>query len=148
MSYFLQETLIIKEPKKRTIKYIRQYIFDSWCFSFHIFLSFTFVRLYNFTPLFIGIRVAQSFVFSAMFCKSLFFYLSVILRFMASNYPYGIFKLFSHRPGDKSWMRKWPDCYYDKRNVSVVSCDTDIQIELLHLPHHDGIIISFILILG
>jgi hypothetical protein len=26
--------------------------------------------------------------------------------------------------GDKSWMRKWPDCDYDKRNIFVVIYDT------------------------
>ena len=58
---------------------------------------------HEFTPLFSGIRVAQSLVFSAMFCKSLFFHLSVILRFMASNYPYGIFKLSIQT----IWFFKW-----------------------------------------
>ena len=27
----------------------------------------------------------------------------------------------------KSWMRKWPDCENDKRNISLVICDTDIR---------------------
>jgi hypothetical protein len=27
-----------------------------------------------------------------------------------------------YKPDDKSWMRKWPDCDYDKQNVSVVIC--------------------------
>jgi hypothetical protein len=33
------------------------------------------------------------------------------------------------KPGDKSWMRKGQDCIYDKRNISVVICDTDIFIK-------------------
>ena len=32
----------------------------------------------------------------------------------------------SYKPGDKSWMRKWPDYNYDKQNISMVICDTDI----------------------
>ena len=31
-----------------------------------------------------------------------------------------------YKPGDKSWMRKGPDCDYDKHNISVLICDTDI----------------------
>jgi hypothetical protein len=31
-----------------------------------------------------------------------------------------------YKPVDKSWMRKGPDCHYDKRNISVVICNTDI----------------------
>jgi hypothetical protein len=31
-----------------------------------------------------------------------------------------------YKPGDKSWKRKGPDCDYDKRNISVVICGTDI----------------------
>jgi len=30
-----------------------------------------------------------------------------------------------YKPGDKSWMMKGPKCDYDKRNISVVICDTD-----------------------
>jgi hypothetical protein len=30
------------------------------------------------------------------------------------------------KPGDKSLMKKAPDCYYDERNISVEICDTDI----------------------
>jgi len=53
-----------------------------------------------FTAGFSGVRVAGSLVFSVMFCISLFvlfllvFVLSVILGFTASDYPFGIFKLF------------------------------------------------------
>ena len=47
--------------------------------------------------LFSGVRGARSFVFCAMLCRSLFVLLSlfvcVLLRFTASNYPFGIFKL-------------------------------------------------------
>jgi len=32
----------------------------------------------------------------------------------------------SYKPGDKSWMRKGPNCDCDKRNISVVVFDTDI----------------------
>jgi len=35
--------------------------------------------------------------------------------------------LFCHKSGDKSWMKKGPDCDYDKRNTSVVICETDIS---------------------
>jgi hypothetical protein len=31
-----------------------------------------------------------------------------------------------YKPGDKSWMRKGLDYDYDKRNSSMVICDTDI----------------------
>ena len=31
-----------------------------------------------------------------------------------------------YKPGDKSWMSKGPHCDYDKWNISVVICDTDI----------------------
>jgi hypothetical protein len=59
------------------------------------------------TPFLSGIHVAWSLVFSAMFCKSLFFHLSfvlsVILRFMASDYLYDIFKLFIQT----MWFFKW-----------------------------------------
>ena len=35
---------------------------------------------------------------------------------------------FTHyNPGDKSWMIKRMDCDYDKRNISVVICDTDTR---------------------
>ena len=30
-----------------------------------------------------------------------------------------------HKPGDKSWMRKRSDCYYDKQNLLVVICQTE-----------------------
>ena len=49
---------------------------------------------------FSGIRVARSFVFSVVFCISLFvifrfaIVLSVLLRFTDSDYPFGIFTLF------------------------------------------------------
>jgi hypothetical protein len=33
----------------------------------------------------------------------------------------------SYKAGDKSSMRKGPDCNYDERNISVVICDTDTQ---------------------
>jgi hypothetical protein len=54
-------------------------------------------------PVFIGLRVAQSLVFCVMFCRSLFvllsffflaIVLSVLLRFMASDYTFDIFTLF------------------------------------------------------
>jgi hypothetical protein len=57
-----------------------------------------------FTPCFSGVRarVARSFVFCAVFCRSLFVLLSFclftivlsVLRFTDSDYPFGIFKLF------------------------------------------------------
>jgi hypothetical protein len=49
---------------------------------------------------FCGIRVARSLVFCVMFRRSLFvlfllyIVLSVLVRFTASDYPFGIFKLF------------------------------------------------------
>ena len=30
-----------------------------------------------------------------------------------------------YKPGDKSQMKKRPDCDYEKRNISVIICDTD-----------------------
>ena len=63
------------------------------------------------SPVFSGVCVAQSLVFYVMFCRSLYvvffcFFgvlfllavvLSVLLRFMASDYPIGIFKPFLRR---------------------------------------------------
>ena len=54
---------------------------------------------YEFTPMFSWIRGARSLVFYVMFCRSFFvlcllvIVLSVLLRFTASDYPFGIFKL-------------------------------------------------------
>jgi hypothetical protein len=31
-----------------------------------------------------------------------------------------------YKPDDKSWMLKGRNCDYDKQNISVVICDTDI----------------------
>jgi hypothetical protein len=53
-------------------------------------------------PLFNGVRVARPLVFCVMFCRSLFvlFFIFLattvlsVLRFTASDYPFGIFKLF------------------------------------------------------
>jgi hypothetical protein len=49
--------------------------------------------------------------------------LSVLLWYTDYDYPFGIFKLFSYKPGDKSWKRKGPGSVYDKWNISVVICD-------------------------
>ena len=58
---------------------------------------------HQFTFVFSGVYVAQSLVFCVVFCRSLFdilsfshlvIVLSVLLRFMDSDYPFGIFKLF------------------------------------------------------
>jgi formate-dependent nitrite reductase cytochrome c552 subunit len=32
-----------------------------------------------------------------------------------------------YNPGDKSLMRKGPDCEYDKWNIYMIICDTDIR---------------------
>ena len=53
----------------------------------------------NSLPVFTGVQVAQSLAFCVVFCRSLFvlFFLSlycVLLRFMASDYTFDIFKLF------------------------------------------------------
>ena len=57
-------------------------------------------RAPEFTPEFSGVRVARSLVFCVVFCRSLcvplsFFLLvialSVLLRFMDSDYPFGVF---------------------------------------------------------
>jgi hypothetical protein len=54
----------------------------------------------DFTPVFSGVHVPQSLVFWVVFCKSLSvsfilsMVLAVLLRFTASDYPFGIFKLF------------------------------------------------------
>ena len=44
----------------------------------------------------IGVRIAQYLVFHVMICRSLFvlFLFAIVLRFTASDYPFGIFKLF------------------------------------------------------
>ena len=64
-------------------------------------------------PVFSGVHVAWSLVFCVMFCRSLFvlwffFFLAIVLsvlRFMASDYPFGIFKFFSyHQPWQPSWI--------------------------------------------
>ena len=34
--------------------------------------------------------------------------------------------LISYKPGDKLRTRKWPGSVYDKWNISIVICDTDI----------------------
>jgi hypothetical protein len=52
------------------------------------------------SPVVSGVRVTRSFVLSIMFCRSLFvlfllaIVLSLLLRFMDSDYPFGIFKHF------------------------------------------------------
>jgi hypothetical protein len=53
------------------------------------------------TWVFCGVHVAKSWVFSVVFCRSLFVILfllaivsSVLLRLMASDYSFGVFKLF------------------------------------------------------
>jgi uncharacterized membrane protein YbhN (UPF0104 family) len=54
-------------------------------------------------PVFSGVRVARSLVFCVLFCRSVFvilflvIILSVLLRFTASDYLFGIFKLRSTR---------------------------------------------------
>ena len=35
-----------------------------------------------------------------------------------------------YKPSDKTWMRKEPDCYYDKRNISTLICDTNFPVTL------------------
>ena len=49
-------------------------------------------------PVLSGVRVALSLVFCVVFCTELFVFLaivlSVLLRFTASDYSFGIFKLF------------------------------------------------------
>jgi len=48
-------------------------------------------------PVFSGIHVARFLVFRVVFCRSLFVLLSLalsVLRFTASDSPFGIFKLF------------------------------------------------------
>ena len=52
-------------------------------------------------PVFCIVRVAQSLVFCVAFCRSLIIFfrlsivLSVLLRFTTSDYPFGMFNLFS-----------------------------------------------------
>ena len=50
-----------------------------------------------FAPVFSGVRVARSLVFSVMFCRSFFVLLviiiSILLRFPASGCPFRIFKI-------------------------------------------------------
>ena len=53
-------------------------------------------------PGFIGVHVPRFLIFCVMYCRSLFvsfllaIVLSVILRFKASDYPFGIFKVLLH----------------------------------------------------
>jgi len=86
-----------------------------WRRGIFLFLVFAFRSLFFVhTPVFKRAHVAQSLVFCVMFCISLFvllsfFYVAIVLfvllffsfvivlsvlRFMASGYPFGIFKLF------------------------------------------------------
>ena len=51
----------------------------------------------NSPPFLIGVRIARYLVFHVMICRSLFvlfLFAIVLLRFTASDYPFGIFKLF------------------------------------------------------
>jgi len=54
----------------------------------------------NSPPVFSRVRVTRSLILSVMFCRSLLklfplaIVLFVLLRFMVSDYPFGIFKLF------------------------------------------------------
>jgi hypothetical protein len=56
------------------------------------------------SPVFSGVRVARSLCFRVMFCRSLsicpfsFGHWLSVLRFMASDYPFGIFNLFLTHP--------------------------------------------------
>jgi hypothetical protein len=76
-------------------------------------------------------------------CPFVLFLLDIALSvrlFTNSDYPFGTFKLFfsscstsdppscysSYKVSDKSWKRKVPLSVYDKWNISVVICDTDI----------------------
>ena len=71
-----------------------------------------------------GVRVARSFVFCAMFCRSLFvlfvlfsfvIVLSVLLGLTASDYPFDIFKLFSF------WVfSKWDEWFIIKFDKMVI----------------------------
>ena len=55
---------------------------------------------HEFIHVFSGVRVARSFVFCVVFCRSLFILflldivLSILLRFKDSDYPFSTFKLF------------------------------------------------------
>ena len=62
--------------------------------------------------------IGEDFISLFNLCLILFAHLS----------KYNMFKLnpscyICHKPGDNLWMRKGPDCDYDKRNMSVVICD-------------------------
>ena len=81
----------------------KQSLLDFWflwdfCFCFSFYLI-TLLEHLSSSPVFSGVRIARSIVFCAMFCKSLFVLLSFghcvvcVLRVMASDYPFGIFKL-------------------------------------------------------
>ena len=82
----------------------------------------------EFTPIFSGVRVTRSLVLCVClsFCSFVLFLLaivlSVLLEFMDSDYPFGIFKLFLYDP-----LRKW---HATKSEVKVHSkfCKT------LYLP--------------
>jgi hypothetical protein len=52
---------------------------------------------------------------------------------LASGEPMcsGVVSSYScYKPDDNSWMMKGPHCEYDKRNINVVICDTDISQRL------------------
>jgi hypothetical protein len=73
------------------------YLWDfCFCFSFYLI---TLLEHLSSSPVFSRVRIARSIVFCIMFCRSLFVLLSFghcvvcVLRIMASDYPFGIFKL-------------------------------------------------------
>ena len=64
-----------------------------FCFSFYLI---TLLEHLSSSPVFSGVRIARSIVLCIMLCRSLFVFLSFghcVLRIMASDYPFGIFKL-------------------------------------------------------
>jgi len=47
-------------------------------------------------------------------------------QFLLNTWHPSCYSFYKH--SDKSWMRKGPDCDYDKQNISGVICDTDTSL--------------------
>jgi len=83
-------------------------------------------RFVSSPPVFSGVRVVQSLVFCVVFCRSLFvllyfFHLAIVLyvlhRFMDSDYPFDIFRLFLLVRHTRTWLIfSWYSCFLWKWN--------------------------------
>jgi len=72
--------------------------FCTFSFGYGVVCSFRLLEHLSSHTVVRGVRVTRSFVFCVMFCRPLFvllvIVLSVLLQITASDYPFGIFKLF------------------------------------------------------